>query len=176
MQKPFISFSAAFLIWLTLLVVFSSFIFKKTITPQVALEIDASMFGDIAEEKKIAKKSYLKKTDLDQSSDLKKSEQKVLQHDHHLADNSENKAEKKVAVLSRSLPQIPDDLRDEAFSSEAIARFYIAQDGSIAKVELIKPCANPRLNYLLLKSLKNWKFAPSSTSSTQDIKVHFLVK
>ena len=68
------------------------------------------------------------------------------------------------------------DLREDAFSSEATARFHVAPNGSVANVELIKPCQNPRLNNLLLKSLKNWKFESSTAGFTQDIRVTFSVE
>ena len=42
----------------------------------------------------------------------------------------------------------------------ATARFTIAVDGS-ATVELVKPTQNPRLNRLLLDTLKKWKFMPA---------------
>ncbi len=83
---------------------------------------------------------------------------------------------KNAALVHNPLPQIPDDLRDEAFVSEAIARFYIAESGNVERVELIKPCANPKLNVLLLKSLKNWKFSAAPKISTQDIRVKFRVE
>ena len=46
------------------------------------------------------------------------------------------------------LPVIPDDLRQDAMSEVATARFHIAVDGSVT-VELVKPTQNPRLNRLL---------------------------
>src|ERR1039457_2582819 len=58
------------------------------------------------------------------------------------------------------LPVIPDDLRQEAMNEVATARFHIAVDGSVT-VELVKPTQNPRLNRLLLESLKAWKFIPA---------------
>ena len=42
----------------------------------------------------------------------------------------------------------------------AVARFEIAEDGT-SSVTLIKPTQNPRLNRLLLDSLKNWRFTPA---------------
>jgi len=80
----------------------------------------------------------------------------------------------------KPLPKIPDDLRVEAFQSYAIARFHIATDGSF-KVELIKPCNNPKLNFLLLESLKKWQFTPEKhlgifMPSTKDIRVEFKVE
>ncbi len=176
MQNSLISFSTAFAIWLTLVGVFSYFVFKKTQIPQAALEIELSSFGEVMKQKNIAKKSLTKKLDVDKSSDLKKAEAKKSVHDHHFSDDIPKNLTKKIAPLFAPLPQIPDELRDEAFNSEAIARFYIAQDGTITKVELIKPCANPKLNNLLIKSLKKWQFAAGATSLTQDIRVNFLVK
>ena len=45
-------------------------------------------------------------------------------------------------------------------SESAIARFQIAADGTTT-VELIKPTQNPRLNRLLLDTLRTWKFFPA---------------
>ena len=56
-------------------------------------------------------------------------------------------------AIIRPMPQIPDDLRDEAFNSIALARFRIAVDGT-AEVELAKATPNPRLNRILLDSLR----------------------
>jgi outer membrane biosynthesis protein TonB len=170
MQKPLTSFVFATLVWLVVLSGFSLSIFKKSPSPKIALEIDAQMIGEVAEEKKPAKKSNIKTPEIDKSSDLKTAK-KALQHDHHFVETA-----KKLAPIFNPLPQIPDDLREEAFASEAIARFYISNEGAVLKVELIKPCANPKLNFLLLKSLRKWRFANGSTESTQDIRVNFLVK
>lgn len=63
-------------------------------------------------------------------------------------------------ALVRPLPAIPDELREEAMNEAATARFTIAVDGS-ATVELVKPTQNPRLNRLLLDTLKKWKFMPA---------------
>jgi periplasmic protein TonB len=63
-------------------------------------------------------------------------------------------------ALVQPLPVIPDELREEAMNEAATARFQIAADGS-ATVVLVKPTQNPRLNRLLLDTLKNWKFMPA---------------
>ena len=83
-------------------------------------------------------------------------------------------------TLLRPLPRIPDELREEAMNEVATARFHIAVDGTIT-VELVKPTQNPRLNRLLLDSLKNWKFFPAikegkPVASDEDIVVHVNVK
>jgi periplasmic protein TonB len=83
-------------------------------------------------------------------------------------------------AIVRPMPQIPDDLRGGAFNTAALARFHIAVDGS-AKVELAKPTPNPRLNRILLDSLKKWRFIPAikngkPVASTEEIVVKIEVK
>ncbi len=83
-------------------------------------------------------------------------------------------------AIIRPMPQIPDDLREGAFNSAALARFHIAVDGS-ATVELAKPTPNPRLNRVLLDSLRKWRFIPAikngkPVASTEDIIVKIEVK
>ena len=83
-------------------------------------------------------------------------------------------------AIDKPLPKIPDDLREQAFSVAAVARFRIAADGT-ATVELATPTPNPRLNRLLLDTLKNWKFFPAMkdgkpVASVQEIRVQFEVK
>ena len=83
-------------------------------------------------------------------------------------------------AIVRPMPQIPDDLREGAFSFAALARFHIAIDGSVV-VELVKPTPNPRLNGILLDSLKKWRFIPAikngkPVASTEEIVVKIEVK
>jgi protein TonB len=78
-------------------------------------------------------------------------------------------------AIVRPMPQIPDELRQDALSTSAIARFHVATDGT-ATVELVKPTPNPRLNRLLLDTLKNWRFFPAMkdgkpVDSTQEISI-----
>ena len=83
-------------------------------------------------------------------------------------------------ALSKPMPKIPDDLRQEAMSAQALARFTVKPDGT-ASVELIKASPNVRLNQLLLDTLKNWRFFPAlkegkPTSSTEDILIKIEIK
>jgi protein TonB len=55
---------------------------------------------------------------------------------------------------------IPDELREEAIQTEAVARFNVSFDG-ISEVTLEKPTSSPRLNEVLLETLKQWKFFPA---------------
>ncbi|PRE45458.1 hypothetical protein C6P97_07580 [Burkholderia multivorans] len=77
------------------------------------------------------------------------------------------------------MPVLPDDLREFAYQAVALARFRIHPDGTV-NVELVRPTQNPRLNQLLMETLKNWRFFPAMkdghpVESEQDIRVHFNV-
>ncbi len=58
------------------------------------------------------------------------------------------------------MPVMPDDLRENALNTVAVAGFHVAADGS-AQVTLVNPTAIPRLNSLLLATLKQWRFFPA---------------
>jgi protein TonB len=73
------------------------------------------------------------------------------------------------------VPEIPDDLREDALAAVAIAHFEIGDDGQ-ARVTLRQPTENPRLNQLLLEALKLWRFIPATRngvaiSSQFDIRI-----
>ncbi|HYA19814.1 MAG TPA: hypothetical protein VEG25_04110 [Burkholderiales bacterium] len=73
-------------------------------------------------------------------------------------------------------PEIPDELRAEAMKVIGVARFHVAADGT-ATVELIQPTPNPRINQLLLNTLRQWRFFPAladgkPVASTQDLRIH----
>ncbi|WP_259461393.1 energy transducer TonB [Paraburkholderia fungorum] len=81
--------------------------------------------------------------------------------------------------ISQPLPELPDDLREQAYQTVATARFAIHVDGSV-DVELVKPTPSPRLNQILLETLRKWRFFPAMQAgrpveSRQDIRVHFNV-
>ena len=83
-------------------------------------------------------------------------------------------------ALSKPMPKIPDDLRQEAMSAQALARFTVRPDGTDS-VELVKATPNVRLNQLLLDTLKNWRFFPAMkegkpTTSTEDILIKIEIK
>jgi protein TonB len=83
-------------------------------------------------------------------------------------------------AIIRPMPQIPDDMREEAFSFTALARFHVAADGS-AKVELARPTPNPRLNRIVMESLIKWRFMPAirdgkPVASTEEIAIKIEVK
>lgn len=78
--------------------------------------------------------------------------------------------------IYQPLPLIPNELRREALKTQAKARFYIAANGEVTKVEFIKPANEPKLNHLLQKSLLKWKFKSGTISFVQDINVTFKVE
>jgi protein TonB len=58
------------------------------------------------------------------------------------------------------VPKIPDELREDAFEGVAVAHFKISYDGNVS-VSLATPTPNPRLNQILLDTLKQWRFFPA---------------
>jgi protein TonB len=82
-------------------------------------------------------------------------------------------------LLSEPLPMLPDDLREQAYQAVAVARFLVHADGTF-DIELVKPTPNPRLNQILLETLRKWRFFPAMENghpvdSQQDVRVHFNV-
>lgn len=72
-------------------------------------------------------------------------------------------------------PVLPEDLRDETMHLVIKARFHIAEDGSVT-VELLKSAPDPRVNQIILNTLKTWRFFPATqadkpVSSTQDVNI-----
>lgn len=95
---------------------------------------------------------------------------------------SNKKQQQKIEIARRAepiyqpLPLIPNELRREALKTQAKARFYIAANGEVTKVEFVKPANEPKLNHLLQKNLLKWKFKPGTISFVQDINVTFRVE
>ncbi len=59
------------------------------------------------------------------------------------------------------MPEIPDDLREDAIQTVAVAHFKVSADGQVS-VSLTTETANPRLNQILLETLRQWRFFPAS--------------
>lgn len=57
-------------------------------------------------------------------------------------------------------PVIPDALRRQVFRAVAVAHFQVSYDGQV-RVTLTTPTQSPRLNELLLATLKQWRFFPA---------------
>ena len=57
-------------------------------------------------------------------------------------------------------PTIPDDMRENPFQTLAVAHFKVSPEGAV-EVTLAQATPNPRLNQILLETLKEWKFFPA---------------
>lgn len=161
-----LSFSVAFLLH-ALFLIFLFFDFHEIKLPS---KVEVSAISIVSEKEKL--KSGRKTIPLPSSHSSFNQNENNEDLDHNL----DSKNDEGANLIYNPLPKIPDDLRQEAFQSEAIARFHIAPSGEVINVDLVKPCANPKLNYLLLKALRQWKFSPKLFSSTKEIKVKFSVE
>ena len=61
------------------------------------------------------------------------------------------------------VPEIPDELREEAMTTVAVAHFKVGYDGQMS-VDLVKPTSIPSLNQILLDTLRQWRFFPAMRS------------
>jgi len=72
-------------------------------------------------------------------------------------------------------PLIPDDLREDVLETEAIALFTVSPGGEVM-VTLTKATDSPRLNEVLLDTLRRWKFIPAirngiAINSTVEVRI-----
>jgi periplasmic protein TonB len=77
-------------------------------------------------------------------------------------------------------PEIPDDLRENEIQTVAIAHFKVTYDGEVT-VFLATKTENPRLNQILLETLKQWRFVPGmkdgvAIDSEFDLKIPITVQ
>ena len=170
MKYPLASILFSLLIWI-IIIIFTAFIFSQNNNNLSDLENNRKFAATIATVEIVDDITddiaiYKTKQNQNNSNNSNNNYSNVI-------NNQNNK--QGAAPLYRPLPNIPDDLREEAFNSDAIARFHIKADGS-AKVELIKPCFNSKLNYLLLENLKKWRFSEAAQDSVQDIRISFKVE
>lgn len=78
-------------------------------------------------------------------------------------------------ALYQPKPVVPEDLRDQTMHIVVTARIHIGTDGNVT-VELVNPAPDPRVNRLVLNTLKTWRFFPAiqagkPVESVQDVKV-----
>ena len=184
MIYPLRSYALAILCYLSI-IIFIGFKEKNIDkNPLISLEIEADFIGitnQHQEKSTMQKEKNINKIQLPQISKKEFNEKQEIEPKHENkaleTTNSKNNLDaKKVTPLFQPLPEIPFDMRSEAFSTKIIAKFYIEKDGSVSDVELLEILHNPRLNLLLLKSLKKWRFEPSGQSLTQVINVKFAVQ
>ncbi|MGU7772071.1 TonB family protein [Burkholderia sp. MR1-5-21] len=100
-------------------------------------------------------------------------------HAESAATHSTASGSAQARLLSQPLPVLPDDLREQGYQAVAVARFLVHADGTF-DIDLVKPTPNPRLNQILLETLRRWRFFPAMDNgrpveSRQDVRVHFNV-
>ncbi len=188
MKYPIISLTSATLIWLLLIIIVSYKFYNNQTTNPAQIIIDSSLITlnkspSIKEEARNISPQIRNLPSLKEYKKIRSIPNNLSNSNHiseHKTYSQEGNNNKQAIAVYRPLPAIPDELRQEAFNSYALARFYINKDGS-TRVELLKPSANPKLNQLLLQQLHKWKFTPQqkmglAIDSIQDIKVEFIVK
>jgi len=177
MNNSVLSFTISTFFWLLIVGIISLSAVKNhsTLNTEAEISIDAEMIGEFLESKK---QDYSKKRSdsLNKKSSLKTNSQKSILDEKSEGQGSKKNKSQSPKVLYRPLPQIPSDLRKEAFQTQAIVRFFVAKDGSVDRFEFVRSSSNPRLNFLLIKKLKEWKFEAANESFEKDVVVNFIVR
>ena len=182
MHYPFSSFSISILIFIAGIFFVGVFTHQYQFPPEVSIEIDAEMIGEsnIYEENSTFEKGE-QKLNVEDSFNKKASHQHLKNSkDKPIKDKNQNSLinlnSQKISPLYQPLPEIPEDLRYQIFSSNITAKFFIDEEGSVYEVELINPSNIPKLNVLLTKALMRWKFPKKSEKFQQIINVEFVVE
>lgn len=161
-KYPKHSLAISALIWL-LIFILAGISFEKinqVIQVDPTLDISSSFISESPVHTEIREKSSLIKKPAENVEQTTKASEAIT---------------KDLKALYHPLPEIPDELKHDAYQSFAVARFLIRKDGS-ATPEIITPTSNPKLNYLLLESLKKWQFEPSDKERVQTIRIEFRVE
>lgn len=179
MYRPFLSYSLAILCYGVILLTSLFFYHDIQTQPKISLQIDAKIFDQIQQHGNNHQHEFSK--EISQEPNIK-----AHHHQDHLEGKKPDLAEQKnpdyqkitknLVPLYQPLPDIPEELRFEEMRTTALARFNIKSDGSVGSVELITASNSPKLNYLLVKSLKQWRFPPPGIDSSQEISITFKVK
>lgn len=182
MFYPIRSYILALVIYVVSFYLMNYFAGNYLYKPPISIEIDAEMIGDF----NLYQHNSSFKNNLQNQIKINDSINSNIDHQHF--DNIKNQDSQhkkltdnladsqKIAPIYQPLPDIPEDLRFEIFSTQILAKFYISETGDVNEVELINPSNIPQLNFLLTKSLRKWKFPAQSKNYQQTIIVKFEVK
>ncbi len=123
---------------------------------------------------------------------LKKPQKNILRSNAELNQNSlktsslseENPPSKTNELGSKNssqpifapLPEIPEEMRYEAFNSMILARFKIGKNGEVESVSLVQNSRNLKLNQLLLLHLRKWQFEVDQAGKQIEVIVRFAVE
>lgn len=184
MNYPFRSYFLAIISYLGLLIFAASKQFyspSKSATASSSMFIEAISTNHLNLSKSTSGSSLSKAQALQNNLESLHSKSEINQKSTD-RNNSENiddvgsGTQKSKIPIFRPLPEIPEEMRYEAFNSLIVARFVVGKNGEVLKVELVKSADDPRLNSLLIKSLKKWRFEPSTQDLIVEIKVNFRVE
>lgn len=83
-------------------------------------------------------------------------------------------------AIYHPMPDIPEELREEAINALAVVRFYVAPDGAVT-ADLVKATFSPLLNRVILETMRSWRFFPAivdgkAVASVQDVRIRLEVK
>jgi outer membrane biosynthesis protein TonB len=180
MKHPFKSFSFGLIIYLLLILAFGFIVYKVVKAPEANVVVEAEMINQEANhEEPKAEEEILQEKSIVENKKFKKAKKPKVEPKAEEYSKEEKQAieiAKRAEPIYQPLPAIPNELRYEALNTTAKGRFYVDAKGNVLKVELINPCNEPKLNFLLLKQLKKWKFEAGTISFVQDINVTFKVE
>lgn len=182
MHYPFSSFSISIIIFTAGIFIVGVFTHQYQIAPEVSIEIDAEMIGEsnIYEENSTFEKGEQKLNFADSFNKNASHQHLKNFEDKPIKDKKPNSLinlnSQKILPLYQPLPEIPEELRYQIFSSIITAKFYIDEDGFVYEVELVNPSNIPKLNSLLSNALMRWKFPKKGEKFQQIINVEFIVE
>lgn len=92
---------------------------------------------------------------------------------------NESKHEEAV-VLENPKPELPTEMKSEAFKTTCTARFHIEPSGKF-EVKLLDSTQNEEIDRIVVATLKKWKFKPASVdgnpvASTRKLKLELEIE
>lgn len=70
-----------------------------------------------------------------------------------------------AVILENPKPELPSEMKSEAFKTTCTARFHIEPSGKF-EVKLLESTQNDEIDHLVITTLKKWKFKPASLDGT----------
>ncbi len=70
-----------------------------------------------------------------------------------------------AVILANPKPELPSEMKSEAFKTTCTARFHIEPSGKF-EVKLLESTQNEEIDRLVITTLKKWKFKPASLDGT----------
>lgn len=169
------------IVYIVLLALFGFVIYKVTRTPENSVKVEAGLAGQEPQQEEVkaedvtsestVKEAVVANQSVDKAKKAKKSKGKTS-----LKSRQQAEIARRAVATFQPLPTIPEELRYEALKTQAKARLFVNANGEVTTVEFIKPSNEPKLNHLLERSLRKWKFKPGTISFIQDINVTFKVE